>query len=249
MKRIAILCAALAALWAGAAGAQTVTQDGNSTRTSQQAQLQGGLVRADSAMKALTMSSTGGQAIYDETPLNATHVYYPDAYTDTLSYNGRSVDSTTVYSCSPYRSVVLGVKLEGAWGAAAGRYRIGVTCIMSYSPLASDTTQSFVIEPVTRTRETDATPDSTGFMSDGVTTTNTVGSAIAGSETTVGLAAFSVVSIGYEAVRTVSLAYNNPGYRYVRWKFRVLTEPVALDVGAGKRQTFRLRAAIGMRAL
>ena len=250
-RKLAILAALAALCFSTVARAVTDAQDGNSTRGVQQARLGGMLVRSDSTMDALSSDGAHGLKVTEGFPINTSYTYYPDAYADTLSYNGRSLDSTSVISCGAYSSIVFGVKMEGAWNSAAAQvFRIGITCIMSMSPLATDTTQSFVVSPTLSTKASGAAAiDSTGFMADGVATTNSAGSVIVGNEVMVRLASASAVSIGYEAYRTASLSYTNPGYRYVRWKIRVLTEPVALDAGATKRQTFRLRCAIGMRAL
>jgi hypothetical protein len=111
MKRIAILCAALAALWAGAAWAQTVTQDGNSTRTSQQAQLQGGLLRTDSTMKANTMSSTGGQAVYDESrDRDKVRTWQPSEVLTVASLAAAAGDSSDVIDVHEYRYLKLLIK-------------------------------------------------------------------------------------------------------------------------------------------
>lgn len=242
--------AALLALCASSAYAATSVQNGQSTRGVQQLDLVGG-IHSDSTGAVLTMSSTGSTITAEASPLNEKIISAAVLYDDTLSWNGRSLDSTSVVSgIGNYRVINLGLKLYGAWGAAAATYRIGVTCIMSHSSLASDTVFSFVVMPDVDTRTlTVAAQDSTGTQADGVTTTNSVGTVIAGHEVLVRLMARGVVSNGYEPYRTHNLTYYNPGYEYVRWRFRVITEPVDTDAGATKRQTFGLRAVLGGRVL
>lgn len=246
MKRIAIL-AALAALWAGSAVAQTVTQDGNSTRTSQQAQLQGGLLRSDSTMRALTVDASGNLQAAEAFPLNTVDDIDAEIYNDTLSVNGRNQDSTTVVTCGNYGLITLGLKMSGHHGTVAGIVRLGITAIWSQSTAATDTSSSYAMgygdyegQSATSTVASFAA-DSTGPVGDG-----TAHTALPGTERIVRLMTSSIISINPLVFRTAQLRFRNHGYASVRWIIRVLSDNNTTAIQGFR---FRLRVSAGKRAI
>lgn len=196
------------------------------------------------------VGTNGGAASTETNPLNSRVLAgIMLVNEDTLSYNGRSLDSTlTVSDISAVRVLSLGLKITGAQGAAGGFVRIGVTCVMSHSPVASDTTMSFAIAPM------NVSPTATDTTAFGTTlnataSTSNVGVSFGNNERTVAFLAASAVAVNYATIRTANLVYYNPGYKYVRWYFRLLSEPQAIDAGNGTRQVLKLSAVLGGRAL
>lgn len=112
MKRVMFALVA-AALFAGAAHAQTVATDGQSMRGIVQPVLTGGVVRADSSSKAVTMSSTGGLSIYDESRDRNNYQLFDAISNAALTTAG---DSSIVLPVYPYRYLKLLVKGVPAGG-------------------------------------------------------------------------------------------------------------------------------------
>jgi hypothetical protein len=117
-----MVCMALGALLlAGGAFAQSVVQDGQGFRGVLQQQSIGGVYRADSTARMLTMSSTGGLAIYDESRDRDAWGFISKVYSDTISNatNGKQSDSTAVFYVAPYRSKSLFIHpiVHGAAGS------------------------------------------------------------------------------------------------------------------------------------
>jgi len=242
-----MLMAALAAtLWASSAQAVTDVQWGNSTRGVQQLRLVGGVLASDSSGRVLLFDSAGNLLATDPNTLNTLYDNEPDIYNDTLSVNGRSYDSTSVVDCSLYPKVVLGLKMSGHKGATVGIVRIAITPIWSQSALGTDTTASYArFIHSGQVGSATATVDSIGPAADAAN----VHVVIPGHETLVRFMTRSIINTNPTMLRSVAISYTNPGYRYVRFLIRVLSDTAtdAYDLSGGVR--FRLRASAGLRAL
>lgn len=236
MKRLAMVLAALA-MCAGAAGAETQTQWNQSSRGVQQAKWVGGAKLADSTGGLNTYDTDDNLRIVEANPLNTKRDMTIDAYYDTLSINGRSLDSTsTVFNCTDYGTVLLGAKIEGHHGAAGNAVRIGVTAIFSMTPLASDTSSAFVFghTPAAMASDSTGTAGLTAQILNGRNEQELV------------FLTHSAVSINTAAYRTGTLVWKNPGYKYVRFLFRVISD-LATAPTQGAR--FKLRTSVGLRAI
>jgi len=237
MKRAVMILAALT-LWAGVAGAVTDTQDGQSTRGVQQGRLGGAILDADSTMRVNRANTSGHLLTAETSPLNS----LLDAGTtimdaDTMSVNGRTLDSTSVFPCDDYGVVTVMFKMDGHHDAVGKIVRIAIMPIWSNSAMASDTTMTanggyglMLGGPGTSTVASFA-PDSLGPISDA-----TAHTALPGVETVVRFLNRSIISVNSVAYRTAVLSYRNPGYKYVRWYTRVLS-----DTGTAATQGFRFK--------
>lgn len=143
MRRTVAILAALAALWAGAAWAVTDTQDGQSTRGVQQARLGGGLVRADSSMKAFTMSSTGGLSTYDEDRDRDYVTTWENIIVSTSIAAGAGDSTDAPINVGAYRYLKLLIKATPIGAAANTTVRLGLQFRECLNGVEDDTTSIF----------------------------------------------------------------------------------------------------------
>ena len=226
IRRLLCASALLAALVGTAWGADYV--DGRKPGTAARANAIGGFTTADTTFKWGVMSSGGAFYATEYAPLNTLHDFIQDVYADTISTQGRTLDSTGVISTigtisvANCRFLTLGLKTEGVTGAAGGLVRVGVTAIFSHSASANDTITSYAGRPFTTLSSLTAGQpvDSVGAGTDGAATSTAGGTAI--------------------------VTYQNPGFEYVRFKFRALSQPTLVGTTP---KGYKLRVSIGGRAL
>lgn len=241
MKRqfafLSLAALVLVCLWPSGVRGQTSAQDGQSTRGVQQGQLGGAILDSDSTMRVHRANNAGATLTAETLPLNEKYTSFLDAYYDTLSINGRSLDSTSVvYSCGNYGVIVLGAKMEGHHGAAGNAVRIGVTAVFSFANSASDTSTAFAYG---------YTP--AGFSSDSTGSVALTAQIVnVRNEQELVFLTHSAVSINYMAIRSGTLVWKNPGYPYVRFIFRVISDLATAPTQGAK---FKLRCSVGMRAI
>lgn len=158
MKRVAFILAAL--LLAGPVYAQQ-NQDGQVKRPFQ-AQVGGGVVRADTTTKAFTMSTTGGLSIYDEARdrdqwavLNGGSPIINDTLTVGSGINAGAgngapasftAESSLVISSGMYQRFALAVRVIPAAGDTATKIRLAVQ-IRGHITSAVDTNSTFAWLP------------------------------------------------------------------------------------------------------
>lgn len=246
MKRILWTLAALAAL-SGPAWAVTDVQWGQSTRGVQQLRLVGGVVVADSTGRPLIMDADGNLSAFEAFPLNTIDDLDAEIYNDTLSVGGRTLDSTSVVSCGDYGVISLGLKMSGHHGVVGGITRIGITAIWMQASGATDTSSTYLANYGDYDGQS-ATSTVASFAADslGPTGDGTAHLALPGVERVVRLMSHSIISINPLVYRTANLRFRNPGYRYVRWVVRVLSDN---NTTATQGSRFRLRISSGKRAL
>lgn len=234
--------AALLALCASSAYAATSVQNGQSTRGVQQLDLVGG-IHSDSTGAVLTMSSTGSTITAEASPLNGSTNYGVGTSlmsSDTMSVNGRTMDSTAVFPCAAYGIITASFKMDGHHDAVGKIVRIAVIPIWSNSATASDTVLTtaggfglMVYGPGTSSATT-FSPDSLGPTADATAHTS-----IPGVETLLRFLNRSIISENSLSYRTMTLSYRNPGYQYVRFITRVLS-----DTGTAATQGFQFKLSV-----
>jgi hypothetical protein len=169
MKRY--MWAALALCIASGAGAQTKTQDGSPTNT-QQGSLVNGLNRADSTARNLTSDTNGNLMTLEALPLSEISLGpIRKQYFDTLSTNGRTVDSLlTPVDVHNLSAVTFAVKLEGGW---TGTHRFLMT-VRFHPALLADSSSTWPVPAYSATSPQAwsryGLPDSIGTVTQGSTT-------------------------------------------------------------------------------
>lgn len=244
--RLTILAAlaAFALCCAAESRAQSSAADGQSFGKNIAPWLMGGVLRADSTSKALTMSSTGAVSTTESAPLNGSTNYGVGTSlmsSDTMSVNGRTMDSTSVFPCAAYGIITASFKMDGHHDAVGKIVRIAIIPIWSNSATASDTTLTtagglggLMIGGAGTSTVGTFSPDSLGPTADA-----TAHTALPGVETLLRFLNRSIISENSLSYRTMTLSYRNPGYQYVRFITRVLS-----DTGTAATQGFQFKLSV-----
>ena len=249
MKCWLAVLAVAALAWALPVRAQRVAEDGQGRsgagagaglgqKISTTSALGGNMDPTDSTQAADRGTKTQGKWTYTTNPLNGNTRWVPAVYWDTLSLNGRKLDSlATAIDVSDLKTVTLHFKMEGHHGAVAGVMRMAVQVyLMAGATPDTISTWSGGAHPG-ENPVTAAALDSVGVLGGepaaGVPWAYEFKVVLLNAPTTVATAGGHSIP-----VRTASKTIFTGGAKYLWLKFRVLS-----DTGTSATQgyAFRLR--------
>ena len=237
--KLAASLAAVIVLFAGQSWAETSTQDGQSSRGVQQGKWISVMDPADSTGVIPRGTKTQGMWVYMTNAPQFAQAYIGNVYEDTMSVNGRSLDSLAApIDVSKYRSIALHFKMNGHHGVAAGKVRIGVQARW-LGGSANDTTMTWSSGVAQNVPVTAAALDSAGALGGSDVAANTASAW----ERVVVLQNFtanaSAAGGSTLPVRTTTLGLVNPGAKYLWLIFRVLS-----DTGTTATQGYKFRLRV-----